>query len=76
MFIEGQDLVKKELVKHFLAKDFAYIDDIFPEEEEDEYEEEHTEDNPFDQVSAKSVMDIGDKNIIKTQKEETEDVAL
>lgn len=74
MFIERQDSVKKELVKYFMAEDFAQINDIFPEEEEDEHEEEQTEYNPADWVFIENVVDINNANITGTQEEETEDV--
>lgn len=62
MLIEGQDLVK-ELVKRFSTEEFAWIDDIFLEEEEDEHEEEQIEDNPADWISAENVIDIENENI-------------
>lgn len=36
MFIEGQSSVKKELVKRFPTKNFAWIYDIFSEEEDED----------------------------------------
>lgn len=40
MFVEGLDLVKKELVKHFPIEEFAWIDDIFLEEEGENEDED------------------------------------
>lgn len=40
MLIEDQDLVKKELLKHFPTEEFSQIDDIFPKEEEEDEQEE------------------------------------
>lgn len=76
MFIEGQDSFKKELVKNFLAEDFAWIDDIFPKEEDDEDEdgqdeERPTEDNPSDPAS--NVITI-DENVTEVWEEATDDV--
>lgn len=34
MFVEGQGLIKKELVRRFPFEDFTWIDSIFPEEKE------------------------------------------
>lgn len=51
MFFEGQDMVKKELVKWFSSEAFSWIDDIFPKEERDEDEQEEegqAEDNSID----------------------------
>lgn len=76
MFIEGQDSIKKELVKHFPIENFAWIDDNFLEEEEDEQEEEQTEDNTTDQVSTENTIDIENINVIEAREEETEDVPL
>lgn len=39
MFVQGQDSMKKELVKRFPSEDFYWIDYIFPEEEGDEIKE-------------------------------------
>lgn len=73
MFIKGQDSVKKELVTHFPSENFAWIDDIFLEEEgEDEQEEERTE--GIDWVSIENVMDVENVNVIETRKGETKDV--
>lgn len=70
MFIEGQGFVKKELVKCFPIEDFTWIDEIFPEEEEDdEWEGEQPEDNPTNQVSVKNLIDVENTNVLKTQKE-------
>lgn len=61
MFIQGQDLVKKELVKRFPIEDFVWINDIFPEEEdkdEDGQDEERlTEDHPSNTVSNIIIVD-------------------
>lgn len=40
MFFEGQDLVRKELVKWFPSTDFAWTDNIFLEGKKDENEHE------------------------------------
>lgn len=39
MFVEVQDSVKKELLMRFTTKDFSWINNIFPEKEEDEEEQ-------------------------------------
>lgn len=44
IFVVGQNSVKKELVKSFPIENFAWIDNIFLEEEEDK-QEGQTEDN-------------------------------
>lgn len=58
MFVQGQYFIKKELIKRFSAEDFSWIDDIFPEEEEDEEEEGLTKDNPTDRISTENIIDI------------------
>lgn len=75
MFVEGQDSVKKELVKRFPIEDFSWIDDIFPkEEEEDEQEERQSGDNPSTQASIDGVTEIN-KNKIEGREKATEDVS-
>lgn len=79
MLIEGQNSVKKELVKRFPSEDFTYIDDIFPEQEghEDEQEEERqSKDNPIDQVSIDNVVDVENTDVMETREEESEDPPL
>lgn len=68
MFIEGEDSVKKERIKQFPIEDFSWIDDIFPEEEEDEQKEGDIEDNPLNRVSYENVIDI-DENLTEAQQE-------
>lgn len=46
MFVDGQDSVKKELIKRFSTEDFSWFDDIFLEEEEEDEQEEDTKDIP------------------------------
>lgn len=73
MFIEGEDSVKKERIKQFPIEDFSWIDDIFPEEEEDEQKEGDIEDNPLNRVSYENVIDI-DENLTEAQQEVTKDI--
>lgn len=73
MFIEGEDSIKKEGIKHFPTEDFSWIDDIFPEEEEDEQKEGDIEDNPLNRVSYENVIDI-DENLTEAQQEVTKDI--
>lgn len=61
MFFEGQDLVRKELVKWFPSTDFAWTDNIFLEgkKDENEHEEEgQSEENSIDWVFIRNVVDI------------------
>lgn len=49
MFVEGQDSMKKELIKRFLTENFSWIDDIFTEddnEEQEAKERQEDENNP------------------------------
>lgn len=66
MFVEGQDSVKKELVKRFSSENFAWIDDILPEEEEGEDEQEEERIDDIDRVPAENVIDIGNADVIET----------
>lgn len=69
IFVEGQDLVKKELVKWFPSEEFSKTDNIFLEEEGDndeQDEEEQVEDNPTDWVSTDNVIDVENTDIIET----------
>lgn len=71
MFIVGQDLVKKELVKRFSFEDFTWTDDIFPKEE-DKQEEERIEN--LDWVFAENVIDVKNVNVIEAREEKIEDI--
>lgn len=57
------------MLKRFPSKDFSWIDDIFPDEEEEgetEEGERQVEDNPIDRVSLDNVIDIKNINVIET----------
>lgn len=76
MFIQGQDFIKKELAKCFPIEDFAQIDDIFLEENENkdkdgQDDERSTKDNPSNSTS--NIISI-DKNLIEAWEETTDDV--
>lgn len=76
ILVEGQDSIKKELVKRFPFEDFTWIDDIFPKEDEDEDEDGQNEertikDNPPD--SASTIIAI-DEHVIETWEEAIDDV--
>lgn len=59
MFVQGQNFVKKALLKCFPADDFSWIDDIFPDEEdEDGWDMEGIiKDNPPDLASTAIASD-------------------
>lgn len=73
MFVQSQDSVKKELLKHFSAKDFSWIDDIFPHEEEEDRRDKEglIEDNP---PGAASTAIASDKPITGIRVEAADDV--
>lgn len=67
MFVQGQDSVDKELTRRFPAEEFSWINDNFPNEEEDEEEgEEQTKDNLINWISADNVIDVKNTNVIET----------
>lgn len=68
MFVEGQESVKRELVKRFPSKDFSWIDDILLEEKEDEDEHEEERIDDIDRAPAKNIIDVGNANVIETPK--------
>lgn len=62
------------MVKRFPVEEFAWIDDIFPEEEEDDdQKEEQAESNPTNWVFIENIADIDNSNVLEVRKE-TEDV--
>lgn len=73
MFIEGQDSVKKEMIKHFSTEDFAWIDDIFLEEE-GEYEQEEERIEDIDRVFVENAIGVENMNVTETREEETANI--
>lgn len=63
IFIEGQDFIKKELIKRYLLEDFSWIDDILPKEEKEEERQNDT--HPSDPTSNEDVIIVG--NVIGAQ---------
>lgn len=76
MFVEGQDSIKKEVVKKFPSKNFTWIDDIFLEEgDEGEQEEEgQAKENPTSRVSVDNVIDIENNDVVETREKGFEDL--
>lgn len=73
MFVQRQDSIKKELVKHFSAEDFYWIDEIFSDEENEDdnrQDEKRTiEDNlPYLASTAAAI----DEHVIKVREEKTD----
>lgn len=77
MFIEGQDSMKEELIKHFLIEDFSWIDDILPKEDDKKEQEgeegRKDENNPFSPTSTENNASPADDNVIKGRREGTKD---
>lgn len=68
MFIQGQDSVRKELVKWFPSEDFSWINDIFPEEEDAiENMEGRVEGTPNDWISTDNIMDVENTDVMETR---------
>lgn len=55
MFIQGQDFIKKELAKCFPIEDFAQIDDIFLEENENKDKDGQDEERFFESAPTPGV---------------------
>lgn len=75
MFVEGQNSVKKELIKRFSMEDFSQID-MLPEEGEDEGQEEErqeNETNPSDSASSENNIIVIDDNITGAWEEHTKE---
>lgn len=67
MLFEGQDSVKKELIKRYPLKDFSWINDILPkeEEEEEQVEERQNSNHSFDSTLTEDVIIV--ENVIGAQ---------